>query len=81
MLRPHTAVETTEDYKAEWALGWRVVTTRNGFFIGHGGDNPGSHCLSDCCPARKSGFVIMTNGDGGVKLIQRIVPAIQAGIY
>ena len=81
MLRPHTAVETTNEYKAEWALGWRVVTTRNGFFIGHGGDNPGSHCLSEGCPARKSGFVIMTNGDGGVGLIQKVVPAIQAGIY
>jgi CubicO group peptidase (beta-lactamase class C family) len=81
MLRPHTPVETTKDYKAEWSLGWRVVTTGGGFFIGHGGDNPGSHCLSEGCPARKSGFVIMTNGDGGVKLIQRVVPAIQAGIY
>ena len=81
MLRPHTPVETTKDYQAEWSLGWRVVTTRDGSFIGHGGDNPGSHCLSEGCPARKSGFVIMTNGDGGVKLIQRVVPAIQAGIY
>lgn len=81
MLRPHTPVETTNDYRAEWALGWRVVTTRDGFFIGHGGDNPGSHCLCGGCPARKSGFVVMTNGDGGVKLIQRVVPAIQAGIY
>jgi CubicO group peptidase (beta-lactamase class C family) len=81
MIRPHIPVETTSDYKAEWALGWRVVTTRDGFFIGHGGDNPGSHCLCEGCPVRKSGFVIMTNGDGGVKLMQRIVPAIQAGIY
>ena len=81
MLRPHTSVETTKDYKAEWALGWRVVTTRDGFFIGHGGDNPGSHCLCEGCPARKSGFVIMTNGDGGIRLIQKVVPAIQAGIY
>ena len=81
MLRPHIPVETTNDYKAEWALGWRVVTTRDGFFIGHGGDNPGFHCLCEGCPARKSGFVLMTNGDGGVKLMQRVVPAIQAGIY
>ncbi|HYO80268.1 MAG TPA: serine hydrolase domain-containing protein [Bryobacteraceae bacterium] len=81
MLRPHTPVETTNDYKAEWALGWRVVTTRGGFFIGHGGDNPGSHCLSEVCPARKSGFVIMTNGDGGVELIKSVVPAIQAAVY
>jgi CubicO group peptidase (beta-lactamase class C family) len=81
MLRPHTPVESTKDYKADWSLGWRVVKTRDGFFIGHGGDNPGSHCLCEGCPARKSGFVIMTNGDGGVKLIQKVLPAIQAGIY
>lgn len=81
MLRPHTPVETTNEYKAAYALGWRIATTRDGFFIGHGGDNRGFHCLSGACPARRSGFVIMTNGDGGVQLIQRVVPAIEAGIY
>jgi CubicO group peptidase (beta-lactamase class C family) len=81
MLHPQTAVETTNEYRADWALGWRVVTTGDAIFIGHGGDNPGSHCLSEACPARRSGFVIMTNGDDGVSLIKRVVPAIKKCIH
>lgn len=74
-------IHTTNEYKVEWALGWRIVTTRDGFLSGPSGDNPGFYCRSEACPARKCGFVIMTNGDKGVKLIQRVVPSIQAGIY
>ena len=62
-------------------MGWSVLRSELTLPALSGGDNPGSHCLCEGCPARKSSFVIITNGDGGVKLIQRVAPAIQAGIY
>lgn len=76
MLRPHTGVALNDGYKISYALGWRVAQTTNGELTGHGGDNPGFHCLAEVSVARKSGFVIMTNGDGGVDFLKEVAPAV-----
>lgn len=81
MLRPQVQLESTGDVSIAWGLGWRLAHTKPGDLFGHGGDNAGFHCLAEGCVARKSGFVIMTNGDGGWKLLQRLAPAISERVH
>lgn len=81
MLKPQTLVQQTDEYRISWALGWRTVSTKDTELIGHGGDNAGFHCLAEASPARRSGFVIMTNGDGGVDFLQKFAPAVSSAVH
>jgi hypothetical protein len=40
-----------------------------GDLLSHGGDNPGFKAFMVASVARKSGYVIMTNGDNGTAVI------------
>jgi hypothetical protein len=64
MLRPQVKV----DDMTSWALGWTVSRTKDGDTIAHGGENPGFNSFGLFFP-NKSGYVIMTNGVSGAKLI------------
>jgi hypothetical protein len=55
--------------KTSWALGWQVWQLESDEVIAHEGDDDGWHSQSVWSPERKSGFVILTNGEGGSKLI------------
>lgn len=68
MLRAHVRV-VNGPYTSSWGLGWQIQD--NGL-INHGGDNKGFHCHAIASPKAKSGIVVMTNGDGGPKVIQRL---------
>jgi len=68
MLRPQVGVPESP-IPAQWALGWQVWRLDKGQAIAHGGDDDGFHSLSAFFPAQRSGFVVLTNGDGGVDLI------------
>lgn len=76
MLRPQVKVDTGPDYSIDWALGWRVAQTPAGVLIGHGGNQTGFHSLSEISIARRTGFVMLTNGDDGWKLLNELAPAI-----
>lgn len=67
MLKPHIAVPA--QFKMSWALGWQIWHLEPGDVVAHGGDFDGWHCQSAFSPQRKTGFVILTNGDGGSALI------------
>lgn len=69
MLRPRVKVPA-DPYPSSWALGWQVQRTG---VINHGGDDAGFHCHAVASPTGKSGFVIMTNGDGGGPLIRDLL--------
>jgi CubicO group peptidase (beta-lactamase class C family) len=68
MLRPQVAVPGSP-IPTSWALGWQVWRLEKGEAIAHGGDDDGFHSQAVFFPARRSGFVILTNGDGGADLI------------
>lgn len=68
MLRPQIAVPESP-IPTQWALGWQVWRLEKGQAIAHGGDDDGFHSQSAFFPAQRSGFVVLTNGDGGVDLI------------
>jgi CubicO group peptidase (beta-lactamase class C family) len=76
MLRPHVKVDNG-GYTSSWALGWQVQD--NGL-INHGGDNRGFHCHAIASPKTNSGFVVMTNGDNGPEIIQKLftLPTLDA---
>ena len=72
MIRPVVKVSETP-IRSSWALGWQVIHGDDGDLVVHGGDNPGFHSFAAMSVPRKSGFVIMTNGDGGPKLIEQLL--------
>jgi hypothetical protein len=75
-------VEEGPGYAISWALGWKFAQTRDfGALVSHGGDQAGFHATSEFSPARKSGYVVLTNGDQGWKLIAELAPAVATWIY
>lgn len=66
MLRPQVKV----DDSSSWALGWKIQHTEKGDFIQHGGHNDGFCASAAASVAGKFGFVIMTNGENGFKVIR-----------
>jgi CubicO group peptidase (beta-lactamase class C family) len=69
MLRPHVKVDPTQS----WALGWQVIHRRSGDVISHGGDNPGFKAFVVASVSRKTGWVILMNGDNAAPIIQALV--------
>jgi CubicO group peptidase (beta-lactamase class C family) len=69
MLRPQVKV----DNSSSWALGWRITHTAKGNLIVHGGDNDGFHAFVAASVERKSGYVIMTNGENGTEIINKLI--------
>jgi CubicO group peptidase (beta-lactamase class C family) len=72
MLRPHVKLEGGR-YPASWALGWQIFHNADRDFIYHGGDNEGFHCFAVASVAGRSGLVVMTNGEGGTAVLQRVL--------
>jgi hypothetical protein len=42
---------------------------------------PGFQCISEACTNDRSGFVIMTNGDNGAKLLEKLAPEISRRVH
>jgi hypothetical protein len=64
-----TAGRYSAPIKTSWALGWQIWHLDQGNVVAHGGDSNGWHSQSVFLPERKTGFVILTNGEGGLELI------------
>ena len=68
MLRPQVKV----DESSSWALGWQRLHHKKGKLLSHGGDNPGFRAFVLASAERKSGYVILTNGDNGTEVIGKL---------
>ena len=68
MLKPQIEAGASP-IKASWALGWQIWHLEGGNVVAHGGDFDGWHSQSAFSPERRTGFVILTNGEGGTALI------------
>ena len=55
------------------ALGWQVRLADKGNIITHGGGNPGFAAFVGASRERKSGLVIMTNGDNGYLVCDKLL--------
>jgi CubicO group peptidase (beta-lactamase class C family) len=56
-----------------WALGWAIQHTPGRDFIFHGGDIDGFHSMAVASVPSRSGYVIMTNGENGIAVIQKLI--------
>jgi len=81
MMSPQVEVVKAGDDVVSWGLGWRIARTPRAMYFGHGGENPGSQCISEACAADRSGFVAMTNGDNGSKLLEKLAPEISMRLH
>jgi len=70
MLRPHVDVPGMP-FKMSWALGWQIWHLPERDVVAHGGDIHGFHSQAAFSPARRRGFVILTNGENGSELISK----------
>lgn len=77
MLRPHVKLEGGQ-FPASWALGWQIFENRGRQFIYHGGDNEGFHCFAVASVAGQSGLVVMTNGESGPLLLNKVLMGAEA---
>ena len=68
MLRPQVKVNDA----SSWALGWQILHQKKGNLLSHGGDNPGFKAFVLASAERKSGYVILTNGDNGSEVIGKL---------
>jgi CubicO group peptidase (beta-lactamase class C family) len=68
MIRPQVRV----DDSSSWALGWRIVHGRGGDLLTHGGENVGFQNFIAASIQRKSGYVLLTNGDNGIEIIGKL---------
>ncbi len=68
MLTPQVRV----DASVSWAMGWAVARPPGGDIIFHAGGIDGAHCLAMASVPRKTGIVVMTNGQNGYKLIEKL---------
>lgn len=68
MLKPQIEAGTSP-IRMSWGLGWQIWHLDQGTVIAHGGDFDGWHSQSAFSPERRTGFVILTNGEGGTALI------------
>lgn len=71
MVRP-MAKMPDDPRSSSWALGWQVFDTDAGAVIAHGGNGRGFHAFAAASVQEKSAFVVMTNGDLGWQVIEKL---------
>jgi CubicO group peptidase (beta-lactamase class C family) len=71
MVRPH--IKGGDSPASSRALGWEVVHSDEDDLIVHGGDNSGFHAFAAASLKRRTGYVFMMNGDGGVDLLKKLI--------
>jgi CubicO group peptidase (beta-lactamase class C family) len=71
MVRP--VIKGGDSPLSSRALGWEVVRTGTDDILVHGGDNAGFHAFAAASRKRKTGYIVMTNGDGGTNLIKKLI--------
>jgi CubicO group peptidase (beta-lactamase class C family) len=71
MVRPH--IKGGDSPTSSRGLGWEVVHTDSDDLIVHGGDNSGFHAFAAASIKQKTGYVFMTNGDGGAELLKKLI--------
>ena len=73
MLRPHVKLPPPAQPPASYALGWQIWHFETDDIINHGGDNLGFRAFAAASVERKSGFVVMMNGNNGFRVLDRLL--------
>ena len=75
MLRPHIRVPDVP-FAMSWSLGWRISHGDRADIINHDGGQAGFRTFGGFSVERRSGFVVMTNGDNGEAVIEKLLDMI-----
>ncbi len=78
MFRPHVKLPVDQliDECTSWGLGWGIQERPTGNLIVHSGGQSGFRSLTMASLEKKSGFVALTNGDNGGKLVYHLKDAL-----
>ena len=78
MFRPQVKLRPDQqiDGCTSWALGWGIQERPTGNLIVHSGGQPGFRSLTMASTEKKSGFIALTNGDNGGKLVYYLAEAL-----
>jgi CubicO group peptidase (beta-lactamase class C family) len=78
MLRPQVKLPANQliDECTSWGLGWGIQERPTGNLIVHSGGQSGFRSLTMASIDKKSGFVALTNGDNGGKLVYHLKEAL-----
>ncbi len=79
-LKPETrrqmwSTQTRINSALSWGLGWGLESSRGGEYIWHWGDNGNWKNFVLAHPATRSAFVVFSNGNGGMRVCERLVTA------
>ncbi len=71
MLKPQVKLPADQkiDGASSWAMGWAIQERPSGNVIVHSGGQAGFRSLAMASVEKQSGFIILTNGDNGGKVI------------
>ena len=72
MIRPQVKV-SDHPLPISWALGWRILHARSGDIVSHDGGESGYRTFGGFSVAKRSGVVIMTNGENGGTVINKLL--------
>lgn len=78
MVRPQVKLPADQDIDecTSWGLGWGIQERPSGNLIVHSGGQSGFRSLTMVSLEKKSGFVALTNGDNGGKLVYHLKEAL-----
>lgn len=78
MFRPQVKLPSDQliDECTSWGLGWGIQERRTGNLIVHSGGQAGFRSLTMASLEKKSGFVALTNGDNGGKMVYHLQEAL-----
>lgn len=79
MFRPQVKLQADQliDECTSWGLGWGIQELPTSNLIVHSGGQAGFRSLTMASLEKKSGFVALTNGDGGGNLVYRLKEALR----
>jgi len=72
MTRPHVKVPDAK-FPCAWGLGWRLFETDHGHLVTHDGGQRGFRTFGGISPAKRSGIVVMTNGENGEAVLETLL--------
>jgi CubicO group peptidase (beta-lactamase class C family) len=76
MFEPQVAIPAEDNdpvaWPARYGLGFHLMNSPEGLVFGHGGNNGDFMCNFEAYDAHDAGFIVFTNGNAGIRLINAL---------
>ena len=74
-----SSVDVDTRLNLSWGLGWGLERSADGMHLWQWGNNPGYRAFVLAVPGSGDGLVLLTNSDGGLKLVEPLLQAALPG--